>query len=75
MPPSSTTRALSSLPQRASSVSVGRAYELLSLGVLRRYSFQLIHSGRPGDGGQDFIGHWVLPNQRVKVVGKERQRR
>ena len=35
-----------------------------------RCSFQLVHSGRPGDGGIDFIGHWTLPNNRINIVGK-----
>ena len=54
----------------------GLAYELLVVRVLRRYSFQLMHVGRSGDQGQDFLGHWVLPgNRRVPVVGRFQESR
>ncbi|CAI8021472.1 Uncharacterized protein C824.03c, mitochondrial [Geodia barretti] len=57
--------------QQLSTVAVGRAYELLVLAVLRRYSFQLYHSGRRGDGGVDFVGHWALtPAARLDIVGQ-----
>ena len=58
------------LQKAPSNVSIGLAYELLALKVLRSYSFHIRHTGRRGDRGQDFIGHWVLPNQRVPVVGE-----
>lgn len=58
------------LQKAPSNVSIGLAYELLVLKVLRSYSFHIHHAGRRGDRGQDFIGHWVLPNQRVPVVGE-----
>ena len=38
--------------------------------VLKRYSFQIKHTGGAGDGGQDFNGYWVLPDKRVPVVGE-----
>jgi len=56
--------------QASSNVTIGMAYELLVLNVLRRYCFHLYHTGKTGDRGRDFIGHWVLPNQRVPVVGE-----
>ena len=59
------------LQQKLSPGRIGLAYELLVLSVLKRYSFQLVHTGRPGDRGKDFLGHWVLPgNKRVPVVGQ-----
>ena len=54
---------------QTSSYSVGLAYELLVMEVLSRYSFQLKHTGGAGDGGQDFHGYLVLPDERVPVVG------
>ena len=53
----------------ASTVSVGRAYELLVLRVLTGHRFELRHTGRGGDRGQDMVGEWVLPGERVKVIG------
>ena len=58
------------LQKAPSNVSIGLAYELLVLKVLQSYSFHIRHTGRKGDRGQDFIGHWVLPDQRVPVVGE-----
>ena len=52
-----------------SSYSVGLAYELLVVKVLRRYSFHIQHCGRGGDHGRDFVGQWILPEERVQVVG------
>ena len=49
---------------------MGLAYELLVMEVLKRYSFQIKHTGGAGDGGQDFNGYWVLPDKRVPVVGE-----
>ena len=59
-----------SLQKAPSNVSIGLAYELLVMKVLQSYSFHIRHTGRKGDRGQDFIGHWVLPDQRVPVVGE-----
>ena len=55
---------------RTSGYSVGLAYELLVMDVLKKYSFQLKHTGGAGDGGQDFNGYWVLPDKKVPVVGE-----
>ena len=68
--PDSITTVMSASLKPSSAVGVGQAYELLVLNVLRGYSFQLVHTGRPGDRGQDFFGRWVLPNGRVRVVGE-----
>ena len=58
------------LQLQPSAVSRGLAYELLVLRVLKSYSFQLVHTGRAGDRGQDFFGHWQLPDRRVQVIGQ-----
>ena len=58
------------LQLQPSTVSRGLAYELLVLKVLKNYSFQLTHTGRSGDRGQDFFGHWLLPDRRVQVIGE-----
>ena len=50
---------------------MGLSYELLVMDMLKRYSFQLKHTGGAGDGGQDFNGYWVLPGKRIPVVGKK----
>ncbi len=55
---------------QCSAYSVGLAYEQLVLKVLQRYGFQLMHTGGPGDGGQDFNGFWLLPHKRIPVLGK-----
>lgn len=61
------------LSRRPSTYSVGLAYEMLVLSVLQRYGFQIRHTGGPGDRGQDFIGHWMLPSNKlnIAVVGIE----
>ena len=53
-----------------SSVSIGRMYELLSIGVLKDYCFDLIHRGSSGDKGIDFSGQWVLPSNVVPIIGQ-----
>jgi len=53
-----------------SSYSIGRTYELLAIDVLKRYCFDLLHRGSPGDKGIDFSGRWVLPKNTVPVVGQ-----
>lgn len=53
-----------------SAYSVGLAYEQLVLKVLARYGFQLMHTGGPGDEGQDFNGLWLLPHKKIPVIGK-----
>ena len=53
-----------------SSYSVGLAYEMLVMKVLRSLSFRIQHCGRGGDHGRDFVGQWVLPEKRVQVVGQ-----
>ena len=53
-----------------SSYSIGRNYELLSIDVLKRYCFDLLHRGSTGDKGIDFSGRWVLPNNVVPIVGQ-----
>ena len=55
----------------SSSYAVGLAYELLVVRTLSRYSFSLQHCGKGGDRGKDFMGQWILPDQRVQVVGCE----
>lgn len=50
--------------------SVGLAYEKLSMAVLKLYSFDLSHTGGSHDGGQDFIGRWILPDRTIPIVGK-----
>ena len=52
---------------------VGLAYEKLTVEVLKRYGFHLKHTGRGGDGGQDFTGHWMLPRRTLPVVGEARE--
>ena len=47
----------------------GLSYELLTIAVLRSYSFNIEHCGKVGDKGKDFWGHWVLPNKQVPLVG------
>lgn len=64
------SRALQQLTHKASTVAIGRAYELLSIDVLRSQSFQLTHRGRPGDKGIDFWGTWVLPSLELAVAGQ-----
>lgn len=64
------SRALQQLTHKASTVAIGRAYELLSIEVLRLQSFQLTHRGRPGDKGIDFWGTWVLPSLELAVAGQ-----
>ena len=53
-----------------SAYSIGRTYELLSIGVLKRYCFDLLHRGSTGDRGIDFSGHWVLPKNIVPIIGQ-----
>ena len=54
-----------------SKVKVGLDYERLVVAVLRGYSFQLKHTGRSGDEGQDFTGNWSLPHRNIPVVGEK----
>ena len=54
----------------SSTVEIGRRYELLCVDVLRSHSFQIVHTGRTGDKGVDFIGRWVLPSSEIPVVGQ-----
>lgn len=54
-----------------STYSVGLAYEQLVLKVLKRYGFQLMHTGGPGDEGQDFNGFWLFPHKKIPVVGNK----
>lgn len=58
------------LQLQPSAANRGLAYELLVIKVLKSYSFQLMHTGRAGDRGQDFFGHWLLPDRRVQVIGQ-----
>ncbi len=59
--------------RHCSTFQTGLAYERLVMEVLRGYSFQLVHTGRTGDRGMDFLGHWVLPgNRRIQVIGQLR---
>ena len=51
-------------------MAVGSAFEKLTIEVLRPLGFHLAHSGRPGDKGVDFVGHWVLPDKRVPIAGE-----
>ena len=54
-----------------SSYAVGLAYELLVVRTLSRYSFSLRHCGKGGDRGEDFVGQWILPGERVQIVGTD----
>ena len=54
----------------SNSVEIGRRYELLCMSVLRSHSFQIVHTGRTGDKGVDFIGRWILPSIELPVVGQ-----
>lgn len=54
----------------SSPYKVGLDYERLTLAVLRGYSFHLKRTGGPRDGGQDFTGHWSLPERNIPVIGE-----
>ena len=60
----------SSLPLSTSPYRVGLAYERLSLSILKSYSFHLRHTGKAGDGGQDFDGWWQLSKRSIPIVGE-----
>lgn len=49
---------------------VGLAYERLTLAVLKDYSFHLRHTGKAGDGGQDFDGWWQLSKRSIPIIGE-----
>ncbi len=53
-----------------STYRIGLAYEKLTVGVLKQYSFHLKHTGGTGDGGQDFTGYWKLSDRSIPVVGE-----
>ena len=59
-----------SLRLLVSNYGIGLAYEKLTLAVLKGYSFHLKHTGRTGDGGQDFTGYWKLRDRKIPVVGE-----
>ena len=40
-----------------STYAKGLSYELLTIAVLRSYSFNIEHCGKVGDKGKDFGGH------------------
>ena len=40
-----------------STYAKGLSYELLTIGVLRSYSFNIEHCCKVGDKGKDFWGH------------------
>ena len=52
-----------------STYAKGLSYELLTIAVLRSYSFNIEHCGKVGDKGKDFWGHWILSNKEVPLVG------
>ena len=53
-----------------STYRVGLAYEKLTIEVLKKLNFKLVHTGGTGDQGQDFTGYWVLPHKKIPVVGE-----
>ena len=50
-------------------MNIGLNFEFAAIKLLESYGFRLVHSGRPGDRGRDFVGHWVLPDKAVRVIG------
>ncbi len=59
----STTRLrLSTLAQPlVSYTELGTQYELRTIEVLKKYAFELRHTGGRSDGGIDLVGNWLIP--------------
>ena len=55
----------------ASTYVKGLLYEVLTVEVLRRHSFVIQHCGKSGDRGIDFRGQWILPDNKLSVIGKQ----
>jgi len=53
-----------------SSYFIGKTYELVTIDVLKKYCFDLLHRGSTGDKGIDFSGRWLLPNNIVPIIGQ-----
>ncbi|XP_019856113.1 PREDICTED: uncharacterized protein C824.03c, mitochondrial-like [Amphimedon queenslandica] len=54
----------------ASTYVKGLSFELLTIRVLRRHSFIIQHCGKSGDRGIDFRGQWILPDNKLSVIGQ-----
>jgi hypothetical protein len=48
----------------------GPAYEKHVLALLKRLRFSVVGTGRAGDGGVDFQGWWLLPDQELRILGQ-----
>eukprot|EP01122_Echinamoeba_exundans_P004920 TRINITY_DN15127_c0_g1_i1.p1 TRINITY_DN15127_c0_g1~~TRINITY_DN15127_c0_g1_i1.p1 ORF type:complete len:248 (-),score=16.76 TRINITY_DN15127_c0_g1_i1:188-931(-) len=48
----------------------GPSYEKHVLALLKRLRFSVVGTGRAGDGGIDFQGWWLLPDQEVRIFGQ-----